>query len=107
MQPEFMRDCARALDICDNLVSFTCTPPVLQCFLLDLQNKRSLQHIRVNANMTRDQAELFVKIQGLKSITLDAGSPHAVDVLPRWTVGLKATLTDLTFYVSTRPSASL
>lgn len=100
LKPEFMRDCSRVIDLCDNLVSFTCTPPVLQCFLLDLQDKPSLQHIRFNGNMTRDQAELFVKIQGLKSITLDAGSTHAVDVLPRWTTALKTTLTELTLYVS-------
>lgn len=102
MQPQFMQDCARTIDLCDNLVSFTCKPPILQCFLLNLQDKQSLQHIRVNANMTRDQADLLVQIQGLKSITLDAGSPYAVDILPRWTTGLKTTLTDLTLYVSIR-----
>ena len=107
MQPQFMQDCARTIDICDNLVSFTCTPQVLQCFLLNLQDKRSLQHIRANATMTRDQAELLIKIRGLKSITLDAGSSYAVDVLPRWTTGLKTTLTNLTLYVCIRlPTSS-
>jgi len=98
MHPEFMRDCARAIHICDNLVSFTCTPSVLPSFLLDLQAKDSLQHMRVNANLTYEQAGHLAKVTGLKSITLDTGSPYVVDILPRWTAALKTTLTSLTLY---------
>ncbi|KZT63479.1 hypothetical protein DAEQUDRAFT_747827 [Daedalea quercina L-15889] len=98
IHPEFMRDCARTVDICDNLVSFTCTPSVLPSFLLNLQSKHSLQHLRASANLTHDQAEHLAKIKGLKSITLDAGSLYAVDILPKWVTGLKTTLTSLALY---------
>jgi len=96
--PAFLRDCAQTIAICQNLVSFTCTPNVLPSFLLDLQDKESLQHLRVNASLTHDQAEMLLKIRCLKSITLDTGTPYVVDLLPRWTAALKSTLTTLTLY---------
>ncbi|TFY63856.1 hypothetical protein EVJ58_g2997 [Rhodofomes roseus] len=93
-----MRDCARTIDLCDNIVSFTCTPSVLASFLLSLQKKLSLQHIRVNANLTYEQSQLFAKISGLRSIALDTGSPYVVDVLPKWIASVKTTLMNLTLF---------
>ncbi|KZT08130.1 uncharacterized protein LAESUDRAFT_724132 [Laetiporus sulphureus 93-53] len=98
VQPHFLLDCARTIAICQNLVSFICTPPILSSFLPSLQQKWTLQYLRVNANLTQEQAELLATIRGLKSITLDGspGTAHIVNVLPRWVSLVKGTLRSLT-----------
>ncbi|CCM01840.1 uncharacterized protein FIBRA_03910 [Fibroporia radiculosa] len=97
-RPDFLRDCSLTIALCLNLVSFTCTPNVLPSFLLDLQRKESLQHLRVNATLTPDQAHQLAQIRNLNSITLDTATPHTVDVLSRWSANLTATLTTLTLF---------
>ncbi|OCH94622.1 hypothetical protein OBBRIDRAFT_810399 [Obba rivulosa] len=98
LNPNFMNDCLRAIALCNNLGFFVCTPNVLPSFLHSLQGKESLEEIRVNANLSTDQSEQLVKLRGLRSITLDAGSWAMVDALPRWTAALRPTLTELTLY---------
>jgi len=98
LNPNFMSDCLRAIAICRNLSSFICTPNVLPSFLHSLQGKDTLEDIRVNANLSTDQTEQLIKLRGLRTLTLDAGSWTLVDALPRWTAALRPTLTDLTLY---------
>ncbi|KAH9947752.1 hypothetical protein B0H21DRAFT_691376 [Amylocystis lapponica] len=94
----FMSDCVRTIVSCQNLSSFTCTPNLLPSFLLALQGKECLKHLRVNATLTPDQAKEFVKVKGLQSLTLDSGTWSIVDMLPQWMFSLGPTLTSLTLH---------
>ncbi|KAF9807539.1 hypothetical protein IEO21_08180 [Rhodonia placenta] len=96
--PVFLHECARTIAICPNLMTFICTPNVLPSFLFDLQDKESLQHLRVNASLTEDQAQKLVNLRSLKSIILDTGTPYIANLLPRWTTSLSSTLLSLTLY---------
>ncbi|EMD36881.1 hypothetical protein CERSUDRAFT_95154 [Gelatoporia subvermispora B] len=96
--PVVMNDCLCAIALCKNLGSFTCTPHILPSFLNSLQDKKCLEEIRVNANLTTDQTEQLTRLRGLRRVILDAGSWTVVDALPRWTSALQTTLTDLTLY---------
>ncbi|TBU25413.1 hypothetical protein BD311DRAFT_669671 [Dichomitus squalens] len=97
-QPKFMDDCVRTISMCKNLGSFTCTLDVVPNFLLALQDKTSLEQMRIIANFTTDQAEQVSKISGLRSLTLDSGSWNSIDALPRWSEVLRPTLTSLTLH---------
>lgn len=100
LHPQFMSDCSRTIIACKNLASFICTPSVLSSFLLALQGKDSLKSLRAKPDLTADQVKELVKITGLQSLTLDAGSWNTVDMLPGWTLSLGPTLTNLTLHVS-------
>ncbi|KAH9927980.1 uncharacterized protein BXZ73DRAFT_48619 [Epithele typhae] len=95
-QPKFVADCMRAIGLSQNLGSFTCTLEVVTSFLPSLKDKPSLESLRCIANFTTDQTSQAVKIQGLRSLTLDSGSWNVVDALPDWSTALTPSLTSLT-----------
>ncbi|KAI0767457.1 hypothetical protein C8Q74DRAFT_1280534 [Fomes fomentarius] len=95
-QTQFMDDCARTIALCNSLSSFTCTLDVMPRFLTALQHKNSLEHLRFRPNFTMYEAKQLSTVLGLRSLTLDSGSWTVVDVLPKWSEGLKPTLTSLT-----------
>ncbi|KAH9854614.1 hypothetical protein C2E23DRAFT_817214 [Lenzites betulinus] len=97
-QPKFALDCSRALAICKNLASFTCTLDVLPSFLPSLQGKESLETLRFVGNLTTDQSEQLARITGLRDLTIDSSSWNVVDIFPRWMEALGPTLTSLSLH---------
>jgi hypothetical protein len=98
--PQFVRDCTRTLALCSNLRSFKYTGTCLPSFLLSLQDKTRLHDLRVNANLTSDQAVKLAEITGLRNLTLECASWSVVDILPKWVGSIGKSLTSLTLYVS-------
>ncbi|KAI0827434.1 hypothetical protein BC628DRAFT_1535488 [Trametes gibbosa] len=97
-QPKFLDDCSRALAICENLGSFTCTLDVLPSFLPSLLGKESLENLRFIGNLSTDQSYQLAQISGLRELTIDSSTWNVVDVFPKWMEGLGPTLTSLTLY---------
>ncbi|KAF8911353.1 hypothetical protein CPB85DRAFT_1434892 [Mucidula mucida] len=79
--PHFLKDCRNVLGLCQNLVSFTCIWNVLPSLLPGLEDRESIQDLR-----------------NLHTLFLDHSSWAVMDVLPRWTQSLSATLNSLTLY---------
>ncbi|KAJ3518495.1 hypothetical protein NM688_g9431 [Phlebia brevispora] len=94
---KFLANCQRAITLCANLRSFTCTPNVLPSFLLVLEKLENVENIRVNATITQEQAKHLVSLKKLRSISLETCSWNVVDILPSW-VSCLPTLTTLTFF---------
>jgi len=98
--PAFLLDAHSAVTSTVNLTSFTCTVVnAVPSFLVPLQSKERLQHLRINSNLTAAQAALLVNIDHLRSLVLDSASLHVLNVLPEWTERMKKTLTFLTLNV--------
>ncbi|KAF4612878.1 hypothetical protein D9613_010997 [Agrocybe pediades] len=99
MHPGFIRDCKETLRLCRNLKKFRCTiQNVLPVFLPVLEEKKSLDTLRVYANLTTAQAGMLAKITGVRTLSLEFASWNVVDVLPAWTKNL-SNLTSLTLYM--------
>ncbi|KAF9030340.1 hypothetical protein BDZ89DRAFT_1064760 [Hymenopellis radicata] len=97
--PHFLKDCRNVLGLCQNLVSFTCIWNVLPSLLPGLEGLESIQDLRVYASELKPvQVESLLKIQNLHTVFLDHSSWAVMDVLPRWTQSLSATLNSLTLY---------
>jgi len=67
--------------------------------LPSLQDKESLESVRINAHMTTEQSKTLLKFGKLKSLTLEFASWNVVDLLPAWAETISRTLTTLTLYV--------
>jgi hypothetical protein len=101
VNPMFVRDCCQALELCVNLRSFVYTPDSIPAFLASLEGKPRLEDIRMNGRLTIAQAEKLLKLTKIQRITLDFGSWTVMDILPKWTMSIRKTLTNLTLFVST------
>lgn len=101
LHPIFLRECTEAIRICKNLKRFHCTVPnILAIFLPSLQEKGRLEHIRIHASLTTDQAKMLTNFNKLQSLVLESATWNVVDLLPSWAGILQKTLTCLTLYVS-------
>ncbi|GJE93472.1 F-box protein [Phanerochaete sordida] len=98
VQPRFMGNVIKCLDLCKNLRTFTCTPNILPALLVPLKPHENLRGIRVNATLTMQQAEIIKSLTQLRTLALDACSWNIVDALPDWTRRMSATLTTLTLH---------
>ncbi|KAI0029303.1 hypothetical protein K488DRAFT_56674 [Vararia minispora EC-137] len=97
----FLADAHFAVASALNLTSFTCTAPsAIPSFLVPLQKKERLQHLRIHADLTVDMASELVKIDHLRSLVLDRASCWVLDVLPQWAEAMKNTLRQLTIFSS-------
>ncbi|KAF6751683.1 hypothetical protein DFP72DRAFT_472600 [Ephemerocybe angulata] len=96
----FMRDCRKAIELCDSLHTFRCTESnVVPAFLMALQNKPNLQQIRLHGSLTPEQTKLLVNLNsGLTEVFLEYASWNVVDALPKWTAGLHRSLQSLVLY---------
>ena len=101
LHPIFVRECTDAIGTCKNLKRFLCTVPgVLSIFLPSLQEKSWLEHIRIHANLTTNQAKMLTNFGKLQSLVLESATWNVIDLLPSWAGILQKTLTCLTLYVS-------
>jgi hypothetical protein len=101
LHPIFVRECTEAIRLCKNMKLFVCTVPnILAISLPSLQEKNRLEHIRIHANLTTDQAKMLTKFEKLQSLVLESATWNVVDLLPSWAGTLQKTLTCLTLYVS-------
>ena len=99
--PRFLRDCISALDVSELLCSFTCTVgSALPSLLPFIQSKRRLHTLRIEARLSRGQADILCQLRGLHSLTLENASSAVMDALPKWAESLKSTLEHLTIHVS-------
>ncbi|GLB39748.1 hypothetical protein LshimejAT787_0702580 [Lyophyllum shimeji] len=99
--PDFIRECTRTLELCDNLKSFVYTPSATQAILPMLQGKDRLRDIRINARFSTSQSATLAKLGKIERLTLEYGTWEVMDVLPRWTESIGRSLTSLTLYMST------
>ena len=67
--------------------------------LPSLQDKESLESMRINAHLTTEQSKTLLKFGKLKSLTIEFASWNVVDLLPTWAETISRTLTILTLYV--------
>lgn len=105
--PSFVSECTQALNLCRNLISFKCIVNALPPFLASLHGKERLEDIRVHGNVSTDQAEKLIQVSNLKTLAIDHGSWNLMDVLPRWTVSIKSTLSHLILHARTYLSFNL
>ncbi|KAG2007242.1 hypothetical protein CC2G_014953 [Coprinopsis cinerea AmutBmut pab1-1] len=100
--PTFMRECAKAMAQCRNLMTFKCSlPNVVPSFLTSLQSKQRLTTLRIYASLTTEQTRLLSKIQGVENLVLEFASWNVIDALPRWVEnGLSKSLRSLAFYMT-------
>ena len=99
--PQFLLDSIAALMAAKNMTSFVCTvPQIVPSYLSPLQDRRRLESLRINADLTTDQTAQLLRLTGLKSISLESASWTVVDALPKWAESLKSTLLHLTIRVS-------
>jgi hypothetical protein len=88
------------MELCRNIVSFKCTVnDALSSFLLALQGRERLQDIRIHARVSFAQADKLVQLVNLRTLALDYGSGSILDRLPKWTLAIQDTLTNLVLYV--------
>ncbi|KAF8065057.1 hypothetical protein FPV67DRAFT_167464 [Lyophyllum atratum] len=99
--PDFVRECTRALELCDNLRSFVYTPNTITAILPMLSGKERLRDIRMSARLTTSQAAALTKLGRIEKLSLEYGSWEVMDALPRWTESIARSLTTLTLYMST------
>ncbi|KAF5384392.1 hypothetical protein D9615_003394 [Tricholomella constricta] len=100
VDPDFIRECTRALELCDNLRSFVYTPTAVTAILPLLPGRERLRELRINARFTTAQAATLAKIGRLEKLELDRGSWEVIDVLPVWTAAIQHTLKTLTLFMS-------
>ncbi|KAG8996375.1 hypothetical protein FRB93_000759 [Tulasnella sp. JGI-2019a] len=103
MRPDmpFIVTVSKCIELCHNLVSFTCTAPALLPFVMtkfvDSKNhKPRLSEVKLEA-MTLNLAEAtqLAKLQGLRHLTLEAPSRGMLDQLSKWVRNNKEQLTSL------------
>ncbi|KAF8805610.1 hypothetical protein BYT27DRAFT_7142389 [Phlegmacium glaucopus] len=100
LHPIFVRECTQAIQRCKNLKRFHCTVPnILAIFLPSLREKDQLEHVRIHANLTTDQAKMLTNFERLQYLSLEFATWNVVDLLPSWAGVLKTTLTSLTLYM--------
>ena len=73
---------------------------MLAIFLPSLREKSQLEHIRIHANLTTDQAKMLPDFKRLQTLSLEFATWNVVDLFPSWARTLQTTLTSLTLYVS-------
>ncbi|KAI0049503.1 hypothetical protein FA95DRAFT_1556793 [Auriscalpium vulgare] len=97
-EPNFMRDCANAITLSTNLISFTCLiATALPAFLIALQEPHErLRTMRISAHLTTEQTAKLVQLRGLRNLTLENASWAVLDALPKWAEAMKETLAHLT-----------
>ena len=101
LHPIFVRECSEAIRTCKNLKRFHCTVPnMLAIFLPSLREMDRLEHVRIHASLTTDQAKMLTTFEKLQSLTLEFATWNVVDLLPSWAGILQNSLTSLTLYVS-------
>ncbi|KAJ6545497.1 hypothetical protein B0H19DRAFT_1212292 [Mycena capillaripes] len=100
LNPKFLLECTRALDLCSNIISFRCTTDALPPFIATLEQKDRLRDLRIHANLTTDQSMKVVKLSHVRNLTLDFASWNIMNLLPRWTATLQGNLTTLTLFMA-------
>lgn len=100
LNPNFLRECRQALEICRNIISFKCTvynslPPLL----LALRGKERLHHLRIHVGLSSDEADKLISLTGLHTLALDYGSWNVMDMLPKWAQATQSNLTLLVLYM--------
>ncbi|KAK7056338.1 hypothetical protein VNI00_002891 [Paramarasmius palmivorus] len=97
---DFLSDCSQAVKIAKALISFKCTLSLFPLFLEALQEKERLHDLRINANLTTNQAEMLCNIRNLHSLALDRASWNVMDMLPKWVPNFGSSLTNLVLYMT-------
>lgn len=96
----FVADVLNALALCTNLTKFICAQKLIASFLLVLTRKENLKDLRINANLTAEQAKILIHAKGLQKLALDYPTPWVMSVLPNWVEMLERQLSSLTITVS-------
>ena len=99
LHPIFVRECTEAIQKCKNLKRFFCIVPNIMAIFLPSLREKSLEHIRIHANLTTDQAKMLTNFEKLQSLVLESATWNVVDLLPSWAGILQKTLISLTLYV--------
>ena len=100
LDPTFLKECRDVLQICKNLLSFTCLSNILPSILPGLEKRTDIQELRVyTSDLKPLQAESLMKMQRLKTLFLDHSSWAVMDILPRWSESISSTLHTLALYV--------
>lgn len=98
----FISDALKALTLCTNLQDFVCAPHILPSFLDVLASRTRLKDIRVNANLTAEQAEVLIRVRGLQKLVLDHATGWVMHVLPSWAGAMSDSLSHLAITVGFR-----
>ncbi|KAK7683712.1 hypothetical protein QCA50_013088 [Cerrena zonata] len=99
VNPQFLKDSQAVIMLCDNLLSFVCTPNVLSHYIGQLQSRVYLDSIRVKALLKTDESSNILQLNRLRHLTLDSATWNVIDILPTWSKSLQGTLRTLTLYL--------
>ncbi|KAG8878528.1 hypothetical protein FRB97_002438 [Tulasnella sp. 331] len=94
----FVATVAKCIELCENLVSFTCTAHALLPFILTklLSQKPRLTEVKLEAlTLSVTEATELAKMEGLTHLTLESPSRGALHLLEKWVGNNRGQLTCL------------
>ncbi|KAG6885221.1 hypothetical protein C0993_004781 [Termitomyces sp. T159_Od127] len=101
--PDFIQECTRTLELCNNLRSFVYLSKAvaIPAILPMLQGKEGLRKLRIKARLSTTQASMLLKLTNIEELELENASWEVLGILPRWMEAIQQTLTSLTISMST------